>query len=155
MPQVSLGSDAELRKVAAQLRKAERLDLTRELRKGQRQALRPLQPAIKAEALASLPKRGGYNQVMARAIKVTVLTRLSGGPVVRAHIYARGKVEHRDVAAVNVGRLRHPLLGRRRHWFNTNVLPGFVDRAVDRVRSQIVDESLNAIEHVLASVARS
>lgn len=155
MPSVGLDSSVELRRVAASLRKAEYRDLAQELRKSQRQALKPLQPEIKAEALASLPKRGGYNRIMARSVKVTVLTRLSGGPVVRAHIYASGKREHRDVAAVNAGRLRHPLFGNRRHWYETGVAPGLVWRAVGRVEDSVVRESADAIERVLVTVARS
>ena len=150
---LSMTSGAELRYVAGLLRKAAARDLTRELRKGQRQAFKPLQPEIKAEALATLPKRGGYAATMAKAVKVTVTTGV-GRNALTARVYARGKVEHRDVVAVNAGRLRHPVFGHRKTWKLTRVRPGFVDRPVDKLSDQILKESADAAERVLDSIAR-
>jgi len=89
---LTMTSGAELRYVAGLLRKAAARDLTRELRKGQRAAFRPLQKEIKAEAAATLPKRGGYNSVMARSVKVSVTTG-TGRTALTARVYATGKVE--------------------------------------------------------------
>ena len=147
-------SAAELRYAAGQLRKAAARDLTRELRKGQRAAFRPLQKEIKAEAAATLPKRGGYNSVMARSVKVSVTTG-TGRTALTARVYATGKVEHRDVAAVNAGRLRHKVFGVwRRKVGPTLVRPGFVDRPVDRLSDQVLKESADAVERVLDQIAR-
>lgn len=153
---VSMPSGVELRYVAGLLRKAAARDLTRELRKGQRAAVRPLQREIKAEALATLPKRGQYNVTMSRAVKVSVTTG-TGRKALIARIYARGKVEHRDVVAVNAGRLRHPFWGR---WIKGNrnheqrIRPGFADRPIDRLSDQVLKESADAAERVLKSIAR-
>ena len=151
-----MSSGAELRYVAGLLRKAAARDLTRELRKGQRAAFRPLQKEIKAEAAATLPKRGKYNLIMSRAVKVTITTGV-GRNALTARVYARGKVENRDVVAVNAGRLRHPFWGR---WIKGNrkheqrIRPGFVDRPVDRLSDQVLKESADAAERVLKSIAR-
>lgn len=146
-------SGAELRYVAGLLRKAAARDLTRELRKGQRAAVRPLQKEIKAEALSTLPKRGGYNQTMSRAVKVSTTTG-TGRKAMTVRIYARGKVENRDVVAINAGRLRHPVFGNRSRWKVTNVRPGFADRPVNKLADQILKESADAAERVLKSIAR-
>lgn len=146
-------SAVELRYVAGQLRKAAARDLTRELRKGQRAAFRPLQKEIKAEALATLPKRGGYNVTMSKAVKVTVTTGV-GNKALTARIYATGKSEARDVKRVNDGVLRHPLFGRRTSWHTTKVRPGFVDRPIDRLSDQVLKESADAAQRVLDSIAR-
>lgn len=151
---VSMSSGVELRYVAGLLRKAAARDLTRELRKGQRAAVRPLQKEIKTEALATLPKRGGYNATMSKAVKVSTTTG-TGRNAMTVRVYARGKVENRDVVQVNRGILRHPVFGVwRKKVPPTRVRPGFVDRPVDKLADQILKESADAAERVLKSIAR-
>ncbi len=155
MPSARLSgaSGAELRYLAGKLRKAAARDLTRELRQGQRKAVRPLQKEIKAEALATLPKHGGYNVTMSKAVKVSVTTG-TGRNALTIRVYAAGKADARDVRAVNAGILRHPLFGHRKSWHTTKVRAGFVDRPVDRLSDQILRESAEAAERVLESIAR-
>lgn len=148
-----MSSGVELRYVAGLLRKAAARDLTRELRKGQRAAVRPLQKEIKTEALATLPKRGGYNATMSKAVKVSVTTG-TGRKAMTVRVYARGKVENRDVVQVNRGILRHPVFGHRGRWTVTKVRPHFVDRPIDKLSDQILKESADAAERVLKSIAR-
>jgi hypothetical protein len=150
---LTMTSGAELRYVAGLLRKAAARDLTRELRKGQRAAFRPLQKEIKAEALATLPKRGGYNLTMSRAVKVSVTTGV-GRNALTARVYAVGRREHRDVVAVNAGRLRHPVFGHRSRWKTTTVPRGFVDRPADKLADQVLRECTDAAERVLDRIAR-
>lgn len=150
----TLRGGAELRYVAGKLRKAAARDLTRELRAGQRKAFAPLQKEIKAEAAATLPKRGGYAGVMSRAVKVSVRTGF-GKNALTARVYARGRVESRDVVAVNAGILRHPRFGDRRHWYAQRVRPGFVDRPADRLADRVLNDSAEALERVLQQIARS
>lgn len=154
MPFLDVYSDTEIRRLAFKLRKAEAKDLREELRKGQRAAFRPLQAKVKASAAAMLPKRGGYAGVMARSVKVSILTQVSGDVVIVAHVFARGRREHRDVAAVNAGRLRHPLFGRRLHWFTTTVKPHFVDLAIRDLPDEVLKHSAAAAERVLQQIAR-
>jgi hypothetical protein len=142
---------AELRYVAGRLRKAAARDLTRELRAGQRAAFRPLEREIKVSAAARLP--GAYGPLMAKAVKVSL--RRGGGAVYVARVYARGKAELRDVRAVNGGTLRHPLFGDRNRWYATRVRPGFVDRPVDHLMDRVLEQSAQAAERVLQSIARS
>jgi hypothetical protein len=151
---VGISGGAELRYVAGKLRKAAARDLTRELRSGQRAAFRPLQPEIKAEAAATLPKRGGYAGVMSRAVKVSVRTGI-GKNALTARVYARGRAEARDVVAVNNGILRHKLFGNRRHWYAQRVRTGFVDRPADRLADRVLNESAEAVGRVLQQIART
>jgi hypothetical protein len=149
---LSISSGVELRYVAGLLRKAAARDLTRELRKGQRKAFQPLQKEIKAEAL-TLPKRGGYNQIMSKAVRVTITTG-TGPKALTARVYARGKVETRDVRQVNDGILRHPLFGHRLRWYTTRVRKGLVDRPFNRLADQVLKESADAAQRVIDSIAR-
>jgi hypothetical protein len=145
---------AELRYVADRLRKAAARDIVQALRKGQRAAFKPLEKEIKAEAASTLPKFGGYNTVMSRAVKVSVTTGV-GRNALQARIYAKGKGEERDVRAVNAGTLRHPKFGNRKKWYTTKVRPGFVDGPVGRVSDRVLRECADEAQKVLESIARS
>ena len=146
---------SELRYLAAKFEKAAKVDLSRALAKARRDAVKPLQKEIKAEAAATLPKRGSYNLVMSRAVKVSVLGANNAGRPMTIKIYARGKAEERDVKAVNAGRLRHPVFGVwRRRVPPTLVRPGFVDRPLKKLADQILDNSGQEIEAMLKEIAR-
>lgn len=153
--QASIGgtSAAELRYLAGKFRKAAARDLTRVLKRAQRNAVKPLEKEIKAEALSTLPKRGGYNVTMSKAVKVSTSGGTPGRPLI-VRIYGRGKAEERDVAAINAGRLRHPLFRHRGHWYTTTVRPGFVDRPVDKLADQVLDNSGQEIKALLEEIAR-
>jgi hypothetical protein len=146
-------SAAELRYLAGKFRKAATRDLTRVLKRAQRDAVKPLEKEIKAEAEATLPKRGGYNLAMSRAVKVSATGGTPGKKLV-VRIYARGKTEERDVRSVNAGRLRHPLFGRRSHWHLTTVRAGFVDRPVDKLADEVLRLSANEAGALLEEIAR-
>jgi len=144
----------EMRVLASRLRKAHARDLVYELRKAQRKAFQPLQKEIKAEALATLPKRGTYNVIMSKAVKVTVTTGV-GRTALNARVYAKGKTEERDVRQVNAGILRHPLFGHRRSWHTTKVKAGFVDRPVKALTDRVLKECADAAQKLNESIARS
>lgn len=144
----------EIRVLASRLRKAAARDLVYELRKAQRKAFQPLQKAIKEEALATLPKRGNYNVIMSKAVKVTVTTGV-GRNALNARVYAKGKTEERDVRQVNAGVLRHPLFGHRRSWHTTRVRAGFVDRPVKALSDRVLQECADAVGKLNESIARA
>lgn len=146
-------SGAELRYLAGKFRKAAARDLTRVLKRAQRDAVKPLQKEIKAEAVATLPKRGGYNAIMSKAVKVSTSGGTPGKKLI-VRIYARGKVEERDVLRVNQGVLRHPTFGRRTSWHTTRVRPGFVDRPVDKLADQVLEKSADEVKALLEEIAR-
>jgi hypothetical protein len=75
----------------------------------------------------------GYAPTLARSLKHRRTTR-SGAreATVRLATYGDGKVERRDLPALNKGSLRHPVFGRRRKWTTTKVRAGFHDRAVEK-----------------------
>lgn len=145
---------AQLRKAAAEFRKAEKVDMRRELRKAVKATFVGLEPAVKKSAAASLPKAGGYAVIMSRAVKVTVKVRTTGDVGATARIHARGRAELRDVRSINAGRLRHPVFGNRKNWTTTNVRPGFVDRPVDDIPDKALRETADAVDRVIRDLAR-
>lgn len=150
----SVKGQAELRHVQTVLTVDAPAQLRKDLLTGTREALAPLKKDIPAEALAKMPKRGGYAPLLARAVKV--VTRVSGTSSVRAtvRVSAAGKREGRDVSALNLGMLRHPLFGNRRHWYGQRVLRGFVDEPVDRARDRVVDSARDAAQRYADEIRR-
>lgn len=145
------GAD-KLRKLARDLRAAADRDLSRKLRAGISRTVKPFGEAVKAET-ATLPS--GYAPVLGRALRVRASTRTRGaGAGVRIVVSAKGKVEDRDVAAVNAGALRHPLFGRRRRWYTTAVTPGFVDRPVERLGDDVRREVEKVVDDIADQIER-
>jgi hypothetical protein len=151
MLQSSLGGRAELRHVQALLLAADK-ELQAGLLKQTRGAMRPTERQVRVSA-GRLPT--GYVATMARAVKVATRVSASGGGV-RATVRtsARGKTENRDVASINLGRLRHPLFGRRRHWYTTAVKPRFVSDPMDLMTRRVSDGAQQAANDVAETILR-
>jgi hypothetical protein len=117
------------------------------LRKELRQAIERIEPeiksAIKASALAKLPKRGGYAGIVA-GLPVSTRWRFSGDSVG----LTISITSHRQLRKVDEGTLRHPLFGNRRHWHTTRVSPGWwsqpVREAGPKARDAI-ESAMNAV----------
>lgn len=149
-----VSGQAELRHVQAQLTVA-MPRIIKQATPGVRREMRKLQPDVKAEAAKTLPHGGGYALVMSRSVQAKTSVRSTAMRIIAtADVSARGKGEDRDVSAVNRGRLRHPLFGRKRHWFTTTVLPGFVDRPVDRAGDRIAEVVRDARDDVADKIVR-
>lgn len=125
-----------------------------ELRTELRKLQEPIQTAVRAHALDTLPQSGGLNAWVA-ASRITVTVRTSGrraGVIVKAsRKSAKGKS---DLAAIDRGRVRAPSWGRRSPaaWHTVLVTPGWftvpvtddkrlrdaadaaLDRALDEIR---------------------
>jgi len=151
---VAVSGTREFERLAKQLLKVDRKDLEEEVRQGQKHAFAGLEPLVKASAAAVLPKRGGYAPLMAADVRVDVRAQLKGAVAVRAVIYARGKIQHRDVRAVNAGLLRHPTFGNRsaKGWKTQRITPGFADAAVDQLSDDAFRESAEAVQRVLSRI---
>lgn len=151
MIQGAVSGQRELRHVQSLLLGAnERLQ--RRVVEETRAALKPTKDQIKAAAEAYMPS--GYGPILAPALRVT--TRVQAGSTVRAYVTvsAKGKVENRDVATLNYGRLRHPLFGRRGkgHWFTTRVKPRFVSDPIDRLAKRVGDGAEKAANDVADTI---
>lgn len=157
----SIKGRAELREVITKLEVSAPAELEKDLLAGTREALKPIRADVKAEALAKLPKRGGYAALLARSVKVS--TRVTGGNkiVARVSVTASGKREKRDLPAVNRGVLRHPVFGVWRPQGKgpkgnppTRVRRGVVDEPIDRARDRLVSNARKAAEAYARSIAR-
>lgn len=140
----------ELRRVARLLRDAPPY-LRKEMRENIKKPVKPFEQRVKSETPGSVP--GRYAAVLAPAIKVNISSALSGsGLGYTLIVFARGKAEDRDLKAVNAGLLRHPLFGRRSHWYGQQVRGGMVDRAVDDLGRQVAQEVGKAVDEMAAKI---
>lgn len=161
MLKAGFAGGAQLRYVATIVERQRQSGLRKELSQAHRDAFRPLEPAIKAEAGLTLPSRGGYGPLMAKTVRVSARRR---GLETTAIVFARGAKGERHVAAVNRGDLAHPVFGRTRRlksgkrmrnpWVHQVVRPGFVSRPVDELGERIATESLDALARVAREISR-
>jgi len=54
----------------------------------------------------------------------------------------------RDLASLNRGRLRHPLYGNRKHWYDQQVSPGWWDEPLLESAPQAREEIVKALDDV-------
>jgi hypothetical protein len=119
-----------LRKLSAHIRAEGAKGLGKELAKALEKALDPLEKEIAAEAERSMPS--GYGPTLARSIRHRRTRRASAREAsVRLATHAVGKRERRDLPALNIGVLRHPVFGRRKTWVAQQIRPAFYTRALD------------------------
>lgn len=138
--------------LARRLREAGDRDLQRELYRGINRATKPLVGNIRQSALDVLPRSGGLaahistsristqRRTGANSVGIKVVTRppKKGGSMGRGH----------DIAAMNRGRLRHPLFGNRRHWYTQTIAAGWWSIPTDRMSPQVRGQLLIAMENV-------
>jgi hypothetical protein len=117
-------------------------ELRTELYKGINRAVKPLTASVKKETATFLPRRYAFE--LAKSLRVRARRRAGKNPA----IYLVGKAKtprgkDRDLASLNRGRLRHPLYGNRRYWFDQQVSPNWWDdplfQGADLVREEIVN----------------
>lgn len=150
MLQVTVTGQAEMRRVADRMRRADR-QLDRDLTAGIRRAVRPLGGEIKRAVPVYMPS--GYAPVLAGSIRATTSVRRVRNAGVSVKVYALGKVEHRDVASLDRGVLAHPLWGNRKHWYRQRVKSGVVTDQFQRMRDPILDEMERVVESHVERIA--
>jgi hypothetical protein len=135
---------AQLRQVAKAIKAAGDKGLSKELSAALRKAGgKPVQAAIRREADAVMPSRGGYQGDFGRSLRFRTTIRAAGRTAsVRLVTFADGTRERRDIRALDRGLLRHPVYGRSRRlrggarqanpWAVTRIRSGFHDRGTAR-----------------------
>jgi hypothetical protein len=129
----------QLREVSLRLRAAGEVGLKREMYAAIRVATQPAKDAVRASALATMPKSGGANQVIAgkKIISSTLIGPRTAG--------VRLKMRHQSL--LNSGQLRHPVFGDREVWRNTPVPPGFWTRPLVAMRPRVTVACMVAVRN--------
>lgn len=119
------------------------------IRKAVTEETKPTRQKVKQSALDTLPSRGGLNKWVARVPKGnTDFRERSAG--VRISMSKKGH----DLAALNRGRLRHPLFGNRRHWYTQEITPGFFTRPIEDDADDLRRRIMAALEQFMDDLER-
>lgn len=123
--------------------------LRRELLRGIREATKPAPRAVKASAMARLPRRGGLAARVARgSVKTSVKT---SGKHVGVTVRATSEM---DIKRMDKGRLRAPLFGNRDHWHEQRVPPGWFTEPMQRTAPAVRAGIQAALERTKREVER-
>lgn len=125
-------------------------ELRKDLLRGLRAAAKPAVKEIKAEARSTLPQRGGLAEWIAKST-IGLRTRTSGKS---AGLRIEGRKSGHDLDALDRGRLRHPLFGNRRHWFQQDIKPGFFTNPIINHTDRMTLEVLRTLDEFMAEVDR-
>jgi hypothetical protein len=111
--------------------------LRKELLKGLREGAKPLKVAVKESAEDVLPHR------IAVTVKkgVSIRTRATGRQAGVRVIAKRGR-------GLNDGRLRHPLFGNRKRWFQQDIKKGWFTTPLEEGAPEVRKELLKVIDHI-------
>jgi hypothetical protein len=137
-------------KLSKALKHAGRTELRKELTNGMRRAAKPLIEASRKEALARLPRRGGFAEQVAREpqrVAVRTGARTAGVRIVVGK--SRG-----GARAANRGEIRHPVFGNRDVWVTQSVPKGWFDDAMKDGAPTIRRELEKAMNDVADKVVR-
>jgi hypothetical protein len=128
----------ELEAIGRRFKAAGAKGLRKELLAGIRKTNKPTISAIRANALATLPRRGGLAAEVAGS-RIGTRSRLSGN---RVGVEIRG-VGRIGLTTLNRGRLRHPVYGNRGTWVQQQVPAGWftdpIEKDMPRIREGIED----------------
>lgn len=118
--------------------------LLAEMRTDVTNALVPLQGDVSKSAVSLLPRRGGLGRLIAASPSAIGTNRGAG---VASGVRLTTSSGH-DIAAMDRGRLRHPLFGDRKHWYTQTVTAGWWSIPVARSKPSIQAAVNRAMENV-------
>lgn len=143
------GAD-RLERIGRQLKASGNKDLRKELLAGIQRAAKPLKAVAQEAARSELPKKGGLNEFVASG-KWSVRTR-SGGR--NPGVTVVGKKSGHDVAAINRGRLRHPVFGHRAVWVTQTIRPNLITDALAKRAPDVRGELVKVLDRIADEVRR-
>lgn len=139
----------DLEKASRALKAAGTREMRSRLRKIMSEETKPTRKKIRQSAIDSLPSRGGLNKWAARTPSInTDFREQSAG--VRIRMQKKGH----DIAALNRGRLRHPLFGNRNHWYEQSITPGFFTKPVEGDAEDLRRRITAALEKYIDDLSR-
>jgi hypothetical protein len=136
---ISVDGGADAKALAAQLR-IERQRFRRGIARAMSDRLENFTVDLRHASETLLPKSGGYNQIMAAAVRADPSVKTAWPPVVDVRVRASSRTRRgRIIGAVDAGRLTHPHWRSRKYWYTTVVPPGFVTDTFEQQRDDLVE----------------
>ncbi|MFI6681873.1 hypothetical protein [Kribbella sp. NPDC050470] len=135
------------------LRKYGDKELRKELYAGINRAVKPLTESVKDSTTQYFPRR--YALELAKYLRVRTRRRAGKDPAI--YLVGRAKTKQgkdRDLASLNRGRLRHPLYGNRRYWYDQDVDPNWWDDPLIQGSDQVREEIVNVLDDIGIRLAK-
>lgn len=111
---------------------------------------RRVEPAVRAAAASTLPRRGGLAD---RAAQTRVTARVTGaGRDVTVTLEGDGPID--GLEALDEGRVTHPLYGNRGFWFEQSVPSGWWSRPIEARGDEIRDDIAEGMHDALRRAVR-
>lgn len=151
------GAD-DLNRLAAALKQAADKDLQKQVSKVMREVAKPLGEKVLREGAADLPSRGGLADHVAAKGRIGVSNSLAGKS---ASVTLALRNKGVRFAAMDRGKLRHPVFGRpgktRKEWAwaQQAIRPGAFSRVFEAEAPMVRGEVTKAAQEVLNNVAKS
>ena len=123
----------------ARLDRVGRRDLARKLRQELVKQSKPARRLVKRYQQEKLPS--GMDRSYAKVPSQLVSVNKSGVKLLWKVV--RG---NSDLKALNRGRLRHPLFGNRKHWYEQSIPPGMWDDAIGKVAPTVIGDTADVLE---------
>lgn len=139
----------DLARVAGVLNRAQP-EIRKALTKTLRQTAKPSVEAVRAKARSTMPAAGGLNEFVATAkigVRITTSGKGAGMRIV-------GTKSGHDIHALDRGRLRHPLFGNRRHWFQQAVPPGFFSETLANEQRELTSKLVVNLREYMGMLSR-
>lgn len=141
----ALNVDTTDYKAFAQRLKAADRSVANGLRRRIREAGKPLAEGVLQDGPEGLPERGGLSAWLRQSKGTTSLTQT------RLEVKLSRGGKH-DLAAINRGRLRHPVFGNRGAWAGQDVEAGTYDRAIDKHAALALDDLARVVDDVMGEL---
>lgn len=112
-----------------------------------------IRKAVRASAIATLPKRGGFGIWVAKSsvnVSVTRGANTAGVRIVAGRNSAGGRS---DIRRIDAGGTRHMLFGNRHVWYPQRVVPGFASNVIQGPLGDVFQaHTIEAIDDTIAEV---
>ncbi len=140
---------------ASELRNFEgRREVLNELRRELREPVPELRAAVRENAKATLPARGGLGAWVAKA-NLTVRVKDAGRSAgIRLKLSRKSTKDKADLQRMDAGRIRHPLYGNRKHWYPQSVPAGFFSAVWSAMGDRFVKSADGAVDRAFDKIRR-
>lgn len=153
MADITITGADKFARVSKDLKNAGDKELRKELYRGINRAVKPLTKSVKDSTTDYLPRR--YAVELSKSLRIRASRRTGKNPGIR--LIAKAKTpggKDRDLVSLNRGRLRHPLYGSRKHWYDQKVSPNFWDDPLLKGVSDARKEIVKTLDDVAKKLAR-
>ena len=140
----------QLAALSKRLKDAGERGLQRELNKGIREAVEPFREAFRQSALNKLPRKGGLAQRVVDQV-IPRPRKINSSKGVGLRVIATGKAGMRSLAALDAGRIRHPVFNTDR-WVSQLVQAHVWSQPAEELGPKVTKEVRAALDRVARKI---